>query len=47
MGNILLGETLEVSVQKAMDYVKKLIELNKDNVDKFKGIPIESCLHRL
>ena len=47
MGNVLLGETLERSVQKAMDYVKKLIELNKDNVDKSKGIPIESCLHRL
>lgn len=47
MGNVLLGENLETSVQKAMDYVKKLIELNKDNVDKFKGIPIESCLHRI
>lgn len=47
MGNVLSGETLETSVQRAMDYVKKLIELNKDNKDKFKGIPIEACLHRI
>ena len=47
MGNVLLGKSLEVSVQKAMDYVKELIELNKDNEDKIKGIPIEALLHMM
>lgn len=47
MGNVLLGKSLEASVQNAMDYVKKLIIFNKDNEDKFKGIPIEAWLHRL
>lgn len=47
MGNVLLGKSLEESVQSAMDYVKKLILLNKDNQDKFKGIPIEAWLHKM
>ena len=47
MGNVLLGKSLEKSVQIAMDYVKKLILLNKDNLDKFKGIPIETWLHKM
>ncbi|MDY0235763.1 MAG: pyridoxamine kinase [Gudongella sp.] len=47
MGNILSGKSLESSVQIAMDYVKKLIVLNKDNKDKFKGIPIEAWLHKM
>ncbi len=44
MGYVLLGKSLEESVQNAMDYVKKLIILNKDNEDKFQGIPIEAWL---
>lgn len=47
MGNVLLGKSLEISVKNAMDYVKKLIILNKDNEDKFKGIPIEAWLHKM
>lgn len=47
MGNVLLGKSLEESVQNSMDYVKKLIVLNKDNQDKFKGIPIEAWLHKM
>ena len=47
MGNVLLGKSLEKSVQTAMDYVKRLIVLNKDNKDKFKGIPIEAWLHKM
>lgn len=47
MGNVLLDKSLEKSVQTAMDYVKRLIVLNKDNEDKFKGIPIEAWLHKM
>lgn len=47
MGNVLLDKSLESSVQKAMDYVKTLIELNKDNEDKSKGIPIEALLNMM
>lgn len=47
MGNVLLDKSLEESVREAMDYVKKIIELNKDNEDKFKGIPIEALLHMI
>lgn len=46
-GNVLLGKSLEMSVQISMDYVKKLIILNEANVDKFKGIPIEAWLHKM
>ncbi len=47
MGEVLEGHTLTCSVQKAMDAVKTLIDKNKDNEDKFKGIPIETCLEVL
>ena len=47
MGKILLGEELEGSVRIAMDYISEIIELNKDNEDKFKGIPIESWTHKI
>ncbi|MCR6546516.1 pyridoxamine kinase [Dehalobacterium formicoaceticum] len=44
MGKVLSGSSLKSSVQAAMDYIRKLIVLNKDNVDKYKGIPIEAWL---
>lgn len=44
MGKILTGDTLVEATRKAMDMVRELIDRNKDNADKFKGIPIESCL---
>lgn len=47
MGKVLSGWSLKDSVQKAMDIVSGLIILNKDNVDKFKGIPIEASLSRI
>ena len=47
MGKLLEGQGLEESTKKAMDVVHDLIENNKDNDDKFKGIPLESCLEML
>ena len=31
-------------MQSAMKVVEKLIALNKDNVDKYKGIPLEQYI---
>ena len=45
IGNLLNDETLKKSTRKAMDAVYKLIDLNKDNKDKNRGIPIEKYLH--
>lgn len=47
MGKVLLGAPLQDSAQKAMDYVKDIIILSKDSVDKFKGIPIEAWLDKM
>lgn len=47
MGRILSGEGIVESTQKAMTATKAMIERNRDNADKFKGIPIESCLEVL
>lgn len=44
MGNIMGGHSIYDSTKLAMDKVKSLIERNKDNADKYKGIPIENCL---
>ena len=38
------GHSIEDSVQSAMKVVEKLIALNKDNVDKYKGIPLEQYI---
>jgi len=38
------GMSLREAVQKAMDTVAALIEKNAENADKFKGIPLETCL---
>lgn len=46
-GNILNGKGLMQSAQNSMDAVKTMIEINKDNEDKFKGIPVENCLEVL
>lgn len=45
IGNLLNGLPLKKSTRKAMDAVYKLIDLNKDNKDKNRGIPIEKYLH--
>ena len=44
IGHFLNGRSLEESTQRAMDGVYKLIDLNKDNVDKNRGIPVEKHL---
>jgi len=44
-GHLLEGEPLKLSTRKAMDAVWQLIDLNKDNKDKNRGIPLERYLH--
>ena len=40
-------EPLEQSTQMAMDAVRDLILKNRDNQDKYKGIPLEQFLEEL
>ena len=47
MAKILAGESLQQATQKAMDAVRTMIAQNAENVDKFKGIPLETCLEVL
>ena len=44
IGYLLQEQSLKVSTRKAMDAVYKLIDLNKDNEDKNRGIPLEKFL---
>lgn len=44
LGHMENGMPLREAVQKAMDTVAELIRRNENNVDKFKGIPLETCL---
>lgn len=44
MGNILNGADLIASTQRAMDTVRIMLEKNRANEDKYKGIPLESHL---
>lgn len=44
IGHLLDEEPLIDSTQKAIDGVYKLIELNKENEDKNRGIPLEQYL---
>lgn len=47
IAKILVGENLHNATQKAMDAVRTMIAENTENVDKFKGIPLETCLEVL
>jgi len=47
IANLLHGEDLQVSTRRAMDNVRTLIDLNKDNRDKIRGIPLERFLYVL
>lgn len=47
LGHLLDGESLKASTRKAMDTVYTLIDLNKDNEDKNRGIPLERFLNIL
>ena len=44
MGKIMDGCSLREATNKAMQVVRKMIEINLDNADKYKGIPLETCL---
>ncbi len=47
IGHLLNEESLTDSTQRAIDSVYKLIDLNKDNEDKNRGIPLERYLNIL
>ena len=47
IGNILNGLDLSTSTRRAMTGVRAMLYANRDNADKFKGIPVESCLEVL
>ncbi len=47
IGNYLTGRSLKSSVKSAMKTIEKLIALNRDNLDKYKGIPIERYLEEI
>ena len=47
IGKYKSGTSLIASVQHVMDTVEKLIAKNKDNEDKYKGIPIEQYLEEI
>lgn len=40
-GEVMQNKELELAVKKAMNVVEKMIKENIENVDKFKGIPLE------
>jgi pyridoxine kinase len=44
IGHLLNGAPLKQSTRTAMDALYMLIDLNKDNEDKNRGIPIEQYL---
>ncbi len=44
VGHLLNGDPLRLSTRIAMDIVARLIDLNKNNVDKNRGIPVENFL---
>ena len=44
VGNYRNGKSIEDSVRLAMETIEKLISLNQNNGDKYKGIPIEQYL---
>lgn len=45
IGHLLNGRSLKDSTRMAMDTVWKLIDLNKNNTDKNRGIPLERYLY--
>lgn len=47
IGRLLDGDRLEPATRQAMDAVYRLIDLNKDNEDKNRGIPLERYLNIL
>lgn len=47
IGHLLGGEELQAATRQAMDTVYRLIDINKDNEDKNRGIPLEKHLNIL
>ena len=47
IGHLLNGESLRKSTREAMDALYRLIDANKDNEDKNRGIPVEQWLRLL
>lgn len=47
VGSVLKGRNLQISTSYAMDTLRNLILLNKDNADKTSGIPIEKYLEEM
>ena len=44
VGDILNGKSLPDATSHSMEVVKKMIELNIDKADKYRGIPVEQYL---
>lgn len=44
MGKIMDGKNLREATEQAMQVVSEMMEINLDNADKYKGIPVETCL---
>ena len=47
IGKLMSGKDLQTATAEAMDAVKSMIGQNADNVDKYKGIPLETCMEVL
>ena len=47
IGKLMSGKDLQTATAETMDAVKSMIRVNADNVDKYKGIPLETCLEVL
>ncbi len=47
IGHLLDGKPLKPSIRRTMDTVYRLIDLNKDNRDKNRGIPLERYLDQI
>ena len=47
LGKLMSGKDLQTATAEAMDAVKSMISKNADNVDKYKGIPLETCMEVL
>ena len=47
MGHILRGEALRTSARAAMETVSNMLAKNAEYQDKFKGIPLETCLEEI
>lgn len=44
IGKVMDGKSLYGATKQAMQVVSNMIEMNYENVDKYKGIPLETCL---